>query len=163
ALLAARLNQQAAGASVHGLVGPTARAAASLASATPRAGLHIARLVMSVPASALGGLAATRAIMIMSVLLAVGLAAGSAALVLGAMPHESGTIVSESVTMAGLQSEAPRPGQNDRPRHDLYGDALPPGAIARMGTTRFRHGGYIDAIAYSTDGNSILSRGNNQV
>lgn len=41
---------------------------------------------------------------------------------------------------------------------DAFGDPLPPGAIARMGTTRCRHGGgIVCSIAYSSDGRYLAS------
>lgn len=47
----------------------------------------------------------------------------------------------------------------DPPRTDALGDPLPPFALARSGSTRWRHGGYIDAIAVSPDGALIASHG----
>src|SRR5437764_13285790 len=49
--------------------------------------------------------------------------------------------------------------KNHPSRKDLYGDQLAQGAIARMGTLRFRQGNDVQAVAFAPDGRTLASAG----
>jgi WD40 repeat protein len=46
-----------------------------------------------------------------------------------------------------------------RPLLDAWGDRLPPGAVARLGTARLRHGGPISDLIFSRDGKRLAALG----
>jgi WD40 repeat protein len=55
---------------------------------------------------------------------------------------------------SGEPSKEPR---SAKARVDLYGDPLPEGAIARLGTVRFRHAGSVHAVGFSEDGKLLAA------
>jgi RNA polymerase sigma factor (sigma-70 family) len=55
--------------------------------------------------------------------------------------------------------DQPGPGK-DKARGDLYGDPLPPQALARMGSLRWRHDG-VFFVSFLPDGKSLLTAGSN--
>src|SRR5579883_356792 len=59
--------------------------------------------------------------------------------------------------LLGCLALAPAWGSPPATAVDQYGDPLPVGARARLGSIRFRHGGQVLFLAYSPDGKSLVS------
>jgi len=82
------------------------------------------------------------------------------------MPQFSKTSRTLLAALAVLMLGADDPKQTPKPeqkgaRVDRYGDALPDGAIARLGTTRFVHVG-LKSVAVSADGKVAASGGSGE-
>jgi RNA polymerase sigma factor (sigma-70 family) len=91
---------------------------------------------------------------IVGLVLAVALACVGVAAVTPAVGAEKTNPVA-----AGQSPPAPAAGAARVAGVDRYGDPLPQGALARLGTLRFRHGYFVNALAYSPDGKLLASAG----
>lgn len=69
------------------------------------------------------------------------------------------TLAHEGAKDARTPQGAKGPPKAESDRVDNFGFPLPPGAIARMGLARLRHGGYLYSLMFSPDGKSLASRG----
>jgi RNA polymerase sigma factor (sigma-70 family) len=92
--------------------------------------------------------------LLLVVLLLVSSAAGAAGTLLSEKPAKEAAFPQAEPVVAG-------PKKPDAPqvRRDRHGDPLPEGAIARLGTVRWRHGFYVHDLAYSPDGKMIAAVG----
>ena len=59
----------------------------------------------------------------------------------------------------GLCGEPATPGDAKKAAVDAFGDPLPAGALARLGTLRFQHGAAVRVLRYSRDGKVLASLG----
>jgi WD40 repeat protein len=57
------------------------------------------------------------------------------------------------------ESNSAAPGGKVQASADLFGDPLPPDALARLGTTRLRHGAKLTQVGFSADGKSLITAG----
>lgn len=88
----------------------------------------------------------------LALILIVGVLSGGAGLAMLREPET--TAAPETPAPKAKAQSTPKPEQE---RDDPHGEPLPPGAVARLGTLRFRHSEFITDIALGTDGTSILS------
>jgi RNA polymerase sigma factor (sigma-70 family) len=130
--------------------------------APPALVAHVVRRTFSLTATArahavMRGLTAARRGWI-ALLVATGLAIGGA----GFMATRAiGAFVDDKSppTSSTPEAAANGPVTSAELRRDALGDALPPGAIARFGTVRYRQGGRASSLAFSPDGRELISGG----
>jgi RNA polymerase sigma factor (sigma-70 family) len=83
-----------------------------------------------------------------------------AALLLAAAALAAGTGLLATALPGTPAEKEPAPAAAPADRADAFGDALPAGALARLGTLRFNHGYSLNALHFSPDGKTIVSQGN---
>ncbi len=87
--------------------------------------------------------------------------AGALIFALGLVAAAHGTrLTSPQETPSGVPRETRR---SEAPRTDLYGDALPPGAVARLGTVRFRLPQGASGLALTPDDRLVVTGGNDGI
>jgi RNA polymerase sigma factor (sigma-70 family) len=96
-------------------------------------------------------------------LLAVGLALTGAGLAGAALsapsPAEEGAALPPVVAIEPAPQESGKQPPAPQPTVDRFGDPLPEGVTARLGTVRLRQGFYITRVAFALDGKTLVSEG----
>ncbi|HEY7428077.1 MAG TPA: sigma-70 family RNA polymerase sigma factor, partial [Gemmataceae bacterium] len=153
-------------------IAPTVLTAAFLQSAADAASLtaRVSRLAMrfsTCPASAevspsvatlvragMRGMMLTKLKLVSAVLLAAGTLVAGAGLLVWPTP-------TPQPAEERAENKPPAPTVSEKPqvRRDQAGDPLPPEALSRLGTLRFRHGGPIQTLAFGPDGKTLVSDG----
>lgn len=96
-------------------------------------------------------------LMILSALL-LSMGAGLGGMVLRSPPSEPRPAGSGPSSVKANEKQA-----ETRAAVDRFGDPLPEGAVARLGTVRFNHGEGLHGLFFSADGKTIFSQGNGSV
>jgi RNA polymerase sigma factor (sigma-70 family) len=148
----------------RGLTLSAALAAAQLVRGTPTlATAATARAVLAVAAGRAGAVTARAGVWAEAccrgaalgkakVALALVLALGTAALGAGLIPPPA-----PDQKAPAAVTPAPPPQPNEERRRDRHGDPLPEGAVARLGTLRFRVPGEVEALTVSPDGKVVAA------
>jgi RNA polymerase sigma factor (sigma-70 family) len=92
-----------------------------------------------------------------AITLAVGIASGAGVLAYPRPAAQPGAAPPAPVAVAAKPADA------GRPATDRYGDPLPEGALARLGTLRFRHEWSVSCAALAPDGRTVAAGGNQTI
>ncbi len=164
ALFAGLLSQSVSPAAVPAtLVRATVQGALALLSAKFTAGAISAPVAALVQTWLRGMLMAK--VKLAVILLMVGVAvAGTGLLAQRALaPQEDQPRVDGERQTGTKVANPPKPAKEVQARTDRYGDPLPEGAIARLGTLRYRVGSVVRSVAFSPDGKTLASGDNSSL
>jgi RNA polymerase sigma factor (sigma-70 family) len=158
--LAALLARGARAAVPAALGRETVRAALLPAGGAALAGAAVSARVAALVEGTVKAMFLLKLKVVAAVLLVVGVAGGAAAL----WPAPAAEPPAPAAQPAAADPPAPADPQRaaepaPRVAADVHGDALPAGALTRLGTVRLRHGGPVGAVAISPDGKTAASGG----
>src|SRR5581483_9205578 len=151
-LTAAGIADNAASACVPPLLAASAVRAATLFASGSSAVMEMAKAVQ-LAEPVLRSMAALPWKTATALLMAVSLAVGGAGMAYHAEPAEQAPASAPPKSTANASRKPAR--EEEKPRTDRYGDPLPEGALARLGTIRFRQGFLTYQATYSPDGKTI--------
>lgn len=134
-----------------------ARAATAFAAGGAFSGLH--ERAISLAEAALRTLLPSKATLMTALLLAASVTAGAGLWTFRVLLFPPmGSEPARRIEAISGRDKRPKT-QEARPRTDRYGDLLPPGATARLGTVRLRHPQWVQSVTFTPDGKSLVSAG----
>ncbi len=132
---------------------PAAFAAAAVRAAFARSVGPAAARVALLADGAVKTVAPIKIVIAFALLVVLGLGAGAG--MIGQPNERADEPATDSVQLAPAAEAQPPQAE----RRDRYGDPLPPDAVARLGTIRFRPGGHVDSVAFMPDGKQLVAFG----
>jgi RNA polymerase sigma factor (sigma-70 family) len=143
-----------------GFVPSTLRAAATFAARAGGDGT-VAAEVVAIAEEGIRSMAVSKAKVVLGLLVVLGIvAAGVGAL---ARPQPASGQREEKQVGGPREQGPPKPQAEKQAPIDLHGDALPDGALARLGTLRWRAGSELDSLAYAPDGKTLAAVSRSEV
>jgi WD40 repeat protein len=73
------------------------------------------------------------------------------------VPNRRSLALAVFLTLVAAWQSPSQPPRETSPRKDFLGDPLPPGAVARVGSTRLRHGGTVGHLSFAPGGRGLVS------